>query len=96
MSAQYLPAFKQYLYVADDVVSDTTSHFAFYVADHPWGPWSIRGSYTTTPYGFYQPAIMPKSVSVDGGRNIYVVTAGSPGSPNMAYYTLVLLPLHIE
>jgi hypothetical protein len=48
--------------------------------------------------GFYNPFVMPKSLSVDGGRTAMLTTAGdfNVQDPQTGSYTLTLLPISIN
>jgi hypothetical protein len=106
---QYLPAFNSYVWVQwyfpsvpDNIVFDSAlSHWDLYQAPHPWGPWTLIGNRIngpTPPGGFYGPCIMPKSVSLDGGRNISVLTTGDFQfqDPATGEYNLILVPLTLS
>lgn len=108
--AQYLPAFKQYVMfgwyypsiVTGPTIDTTTTIWDVYTSDTPWGPWYVKQSNTWhNPgggVGLYNPNIIPKSVSVDGGRTLWIATAGDyfAEDPATGDYTLTLVPVTVN
>jgi hypothetical protein len=107
---QYLPAFKQYVHIqwwypsiVNNVVNNSgVTQWDFYTSPAPWGPWSLLPSASklwnnpvgTPGRGLYNPNIIPKSVSTDGGRTVMITTAGDYNSQahDVGDYTLTLIP----
>ncbi len=99
--ATYLPAQKCYLMIGwyypkgggkiPDAHLETC--WDFYTAPHPWGPWTVVGSHTFTPQGYYCPGICPKFSSADGST-LWVFAAGDWS--NSAVYRLTAIPLTLQ
>ena len=94
----YLPAQKCYFYVGwyypagggKEPNAHVTTIWDFYVSPHPWGPWTVAGSHTFTPQGYYCPAVCPKFTSADG-KTLWVFTAGD--WTNGSVYRLTMVPV---
>lgn len=101
-SAQYIPAFDCYVMFGwyypslkntggvTDTISDTI--WTYYVSKTPWGPWEVIGSKEWAPQGYYDPVIIPKSLS---GNTAVIACAGDYSSvvnPS-SHYTLTLIPI---
>ena len=62
----------------------------FYLAPKPWGPWTKISSHRFTPQGFYSPQVCPK-FNRDGGKSLFVFTAGDWNNPEV--YRLTVVPI---
>ena len=69
------------------------THWDFYTAPHPWGPWTVIGSHRWNPQGFYCPGVCPKFTSPDG-NHLAVFTAGDWTNPE--FYRLTVVPLTLR
>jgi hypothetical protein len=63
--ATYLPALGRYLLVAwyypgDPNVDSDETHFIYYEAPHPWGPWTAVKEDVIRPEGWYCPRVLAK------------------------------------
>ena len=73
-----------------------TSRWDFYVAPHPWGPWTIMGSHEFHPEGYYGPQVCLKLTSPDGSL-IQAFTCGDFHPPQSArYYKLTDVSLLLQ
>jgi hypothetical protein len=96
--AVYLPAQKCYLMIGwyyplgggKMPEARVETHWDFYIAPHPWGPWNIVGSHVFKPQGYYCPEVCPKFTSEDGSI-VWVFTAGD--WTNGEVYRLTAIPL---
>jgi hypothetical protein len=99
----YLAAQKSYLMIGwyypaggGRVTPDAskTTIWDFYVAPHPWGPWTVIGSHTFTPQGFYGPGVGLKFTSGDG-NTVYAFTAGD-FQHGSRLYKMMVVPLTLK
>ena len=65
----------------------------FYQAPKPWGPWTKISSYRSFPQGYYSPQVWPK-FNRDGGRSLFVFTAGDWNNPEV--YRLTVVPISLR
>ncbi len=65
----------------------------FYIAPKPWGPCRKLSSQRWTPQGFYSPQVCPK-FNRDGGKSLFVFTAGDWNNPKV--YRLTLVPISLR
>jgi hypothetical protein len=99
--AVYLPAQKCYLMIGwyyplgggKVPGASVETHWDFYTAPHPWGPWKTVGSHVFKPEGYYCPGACPKFTSADGST-IWVFTAGDWNNPDV--YRLTAVPLTLR
>jgi hypothetical protein len=99
---QYLPRYRQYLYVGtrDLMPSHNHSVLSAFAGPHPWGPFTIYGQFSSSPVGENWTEPMPMSV-VNGGQQLTMAASGNylsccdPNDPNN-YYTLMLHTLTIN
>jgi len=72
------------------------THFDFYEAPAPWGPWSLFHSHEFSPQGYYCPSIPAKFISEDG-LNFWMFAAGDSIARNDPYYyTINMIPVTLE
>jgi hypothetical protein len=98
----YLPAFGTYLLIQsfdNTGVTDTIWHT--YQGAHPWGPWTMMqtNEWNTSNiqaggYGFYYPAVIPKSLS-GGGRTMALI-ASADYTQWSTVYTIWIVPVTIN
>ena len=79
--------------VQDPLLRKKVTHFEFYQARVPWGPWSLFHEQTFDPQGWYCPVIPSKFVSKDG-RKFWLFTAGNP--PSKTWYRLIMIPVTLQ
>jgi hypothetical protein len=99
--AVYVPGLRRYIMIGwyypagGGKIKDAchTTHWDFYQAAKPWGPWTKISTYVSNPQGYYTPQLCPKFTSPDG-RQLFALTAGDWNQP--AYYRLTVVPLHVE
>ena len=95
MSATYVPASKRYLLTGH---IQGAGIMVAAEAPHPWGPYTVISAFPTPslPH-FYDPAIVPSSVAVDGGRTLRAMLSGQPtfSCANACTYTLWEAPLGV-
>ena len=65
----------------------------FYTAPKPWGPWSKISSHPFSPQGYYSPQVCPKFIR-DGGKSLFVFTAGDWTNPEV--YRLTVVPISLR
>lgn len=101
---QWLPAFGCYIFinwwypsVANNVrpgfLDESTIQWDVYQSTRLWGPWTFVKSqiWNSEPgKGLYNPNIIPRSVTKDGGRTVVITSAGmsTNQNPNGGDYTL--------
>jgi hypothetical protein len=103
---QYLPAFRTYIMITYSPgccpnTGDTT--WDIWQGLHPWGPWTVVQQsphwYSGNPQagadGFYYPAIVSKSVAVDGGRTFTLLTTGDFQQIS-TMYTMYIVPVTVN
>ena len=97
-SVAWIPALHSYILAssyfpfAADWPAAGTGHrttWAFYQAPHPWGPWT-RFYSGPSPLGFYDPAFVPKFITM-GGLGQVALAAADFGRPSL--YKLHAFPL---
>ena len=100
-SVTYLPALRTYILAssyfpfAADWPAAGTGHrttWAFYQAPHPWGPWT-RFYSGPSPLGFYDPAFVPKFITM-GGLGQVALAAADFGRPSL--YRLHAFPVTLR
>jgi hypothetical protein len=64
----------------------------FYLAPKPWGPWAKLSSHRFSPQGYYSPQVCPK-FNRDGGKGLFVFTAGDWTNPEVYHLTVVPISL---
>ena len=62
----------------------------FYQSPKPWGPWTKLSSHRFSPQGYYSPQVCPKFIR-EGGKSLFVFTAGDWNNP--AVYRLTVVPI---
>jgi hypothetical protein len=103
---QYLPAFGTYImitYAPGCCPSTADSTWDIWQGAHPWGPWTVvqqsphwySGNPQAGANGFYYPAIVSKSVAVDGGRTFTLLTTGDFNQP-ATMYTMYIVPVTVQ
>lgn len=100
-SVQYLPIHGRYImfewYYPNPSITNNT-FWNTYEAAHPWGPWTLIQSDQWDPQGYYNPNIVPKSMSTDGGLTAVIAVAGdySTAFQTNGMYTLTYVPITIS
>lgn len=99
--ATYLPMLGRYVLVAwyypgDPNVNSDETHFIYYDAPHPWGPWTEIGEDVIRPYGWYCPRVLAcwQRGSEDEIEAV-IVTSGDYYEMEL-YYFLTLVPVRIK
>lgn len=95
---QYLPLYQQYLYIVGIGDPTTTTTWNIWRGAHPWS-WSQIQSVQWGPgnpqagaSGFYLQSAISKSVQVDGGHTLTLLTTGNYNAPAHAQYTMYIVP----
>lgn len=80
--ATYIPSLGRYLLVAwyypgNPNVDSDESHFIYYEAPHPWGPWTLIKEDMIRPEGWYCPRVLSKwQTSSQNAVEVILVTGG--------------------
>ncbi len=106
--AVFIPAFGQYLLIESYPKAGNPIDFAsltwnIFRGLHPWGPWSLiqqnrwdisNPQGPNSAYAFYFPTVAIKSLGVDGGRSLSILTTGDFLVNGM--YTLYVVPVTLS
>jgi hypothetical protein len=86
-----------YTHLGDDLRRWKATRLEFYLAQSPWGPWSVFHTQHFEPEGWYNPCIPSKYISTDG-TTMWIFVAGdwtTANSPN-GLYGLWMMPMKLE
>jgi hypothetical protein len=83
--------------ITDASILTNYTTWDMYEAPSPWGPWTKYHTRSFTPQGYYNPAVISKSISSDG-KNMTLLTSGDyfsfdgSGKPEVLY-NMTAIPL---
>jgi len=99
--ATYIPAIGRYILVAwyypgnPNVDTDET-HFIYYEAPKPWGPWRQVKEDVIRPEGWYCPRVLAKWQSPSGSEVNAVLVAGGDYYEMAKYYRFTIMPVTLK
>jgi hypothetical protein len=99
--ATYLPALGRYILVAwyypgDPNVDSDESHFIFYEAPHPWGPWTMIRESVSRPEGWYCPRVLAKWQALQEETLETILVTGGDYYEMSKYYRFTVAALSIK
>lgn len=99
--ATYIPALGRYLLVAwyypgDPNVESDESHFIYYEAPHPWGPWSMVKEDVIRPEGWYCPRVLAKWQTSGGNEVETILVTGGDYYEFAKYYRFTVTALSLK
>ena len=82
-------------YPGDPNVDTDRTHFAFYEAPAPWGPWTRFGETVNWPVGWYCPRVLSRWQRRDGDE-LHAVIATGGDYWQAEHYKLTLVPVALK
>jgi hypothetical protein len=97
----FIPAINRYILIAwhypgDPNIDAHISHFIYYEAPEPWGPWTAVREDEINPYGWYCPRVVNRWQAASEGEVQTVVVTGGDYFEMERYYKFTVVPLALK